>query len=208
MDILQNIIAEEDVQYMPESLLTTFGNVLDESLGKCFLQYLQNPEADQSVVAKIKECMEDKIDAVTFHTYVLESGVRDTVGSLQLETLPYQPVNLDHIIDTMAWVRENRGRMTAFIEPRTTAKFKSLITACKKYDDMVQAYGYPVKYENLTERVQVNKKLFYRPQEKPSPTRIGLIIKRERDCDIAYKGATYLKYCSENRILGYRRTEF
>ena len=208
MDIIQNIFAEEDLQYMPDSMLEALSNLLDETLGKCFLEYLDNESADNACKERIRQCMGKGIEASTFHTLVLSSGVRDVVAGISVETLAYQNRDLDYLIETLKWVKANRTKMVSAIEPRKREDFIRFINECKSYDYNVELQHLPVKYPNVAERIQVNKKLFYQSNEKPKPTRIGLIIKRDKDCDIALKGAEYLKYCSEHSVTGYRRTEF
>lgn len=208
MDIIPSLIAEQDIQYMPDSLLLAFSRVFDDILASKFNAYISNPQADKSVVGRIVSVIGDSIKSHTFHETVIANGTKDIVSNLSLETLAYAHQDYGLLINTLQWAKENRPYMRATVNPRSRVNYEALEREARGYDNLVMNNQYPVIYDNMYERIKANKKLFYSPNEKEKGTRINVVIRKSQDCDIALLGAKYLQYCKENNLVGWRVSEF
>lgn len=208
MDIISGLLSDEDVQYMSDSLILAYGDILDDVLASMFKSYLENQNAEPQVRERIKNLIGDHIRMRTFHEEVIKNGTRDIVSSLSLETLAYTQCDYDLIINTMNWINENRQYMRQTIDPRSRESFETLKSEASKYDKAVASNGYTVVYPNMLGRIQANKNLFYSPNEKQKGTRIGNVIRKVQESKIALQGAQYLKYCAEHNITGWRVSEF
>ena len=187
MDIISGLLSDEDVQYMPDSLILAYGDILDDVLASMFKSYLENQNAKPQVRERIQSLIGDHI---------------------RMRTLAYTPCDYDLIINTMNWINENRQYMRQTIDPRSRESFETLKSEASKYDKAIAANGYTVVYPNMSGRIQANKNLFYSPNEKQKGTRIGNVIRRVQESKIALQGAQYLKYCAEHNITGWRVSEF
>ena len=208
MDIIPGLISEDDVKYMPDSLLEAFSLVFDDILARRFKAYIENPAADKSTVNRIVSVIGDSIQSHTFHEVVIANGTKDIISNLPLEMLAYEPRDYDLLERTLVWTKENRKFMQATIDPRTRTNYMILEKEATAYDRLCYQNGYPVVYDHMCDRIKANKKLFYSPTEKQKGTRISAVIRRVQDCDIAYLGVQYLKYCQQHEITGWRASEF
>ena len=196
MDIIPGLISDQDIKYMPDELLIALSKVFDDILASKFKEYMTSENADKSVVERLETLIGDSIKSHTFHEQVIENGTKDIIMNLSIETLAYQNLDYDLLLKTLEWAKENRQYMRATIDPRSRVNYEQLEGCAARYDRSVAANNYPVVYDNMQARIKANKKLFYSPNEKQKGTRIGTVIRKAQDCDLAILGLQYLKYCN------------
>ena len=208
MDIIPSLISDADIMYMPDSLLIAFSKVFDDILAGKFAEYMKHPDSNPVVVGRLETIIGDSIKSHTFHNEVINSGARDIIMNISVETLAYKPMDYSLLLNTLTWAKKHRPYMRATIDPRSRSNYQSLEKEAGLFDAKATLEGYPLVYPHLCERSKANKKLFYSPNEKSKGTRIGALVRKAQDCDIALLGVQYVQYCNENNVSGWRASEF
>lgn len=206
MDIIAGMLSDVDMQYMSDSLICAFGDVLNELLAKRFKTYMTNPQANEEVVSRLNNLIGVNIKILTFSDELVNNGVRDTVIGLKLDTLAYQPCDYGFLHETLEYVLENSRYMRAVLSARSKESYDNLIAEAGKFD--AESANKILVYPKLKQRIMANKKIFYNPHERSTVTRLGCILRRLQDCTVGLRGTEYLQYCLENNVCGYRRSEF
>ena len=206
MDVIPGILGEKEFAFMDDETLKSLGPLVDDKMATILKKYLSDPQADKSIVQRIVTLIGDDIEKHSFHLQVINSGVINNIRTLAITALACSQINLDEFEEQLQFLEDNKGKMRAYIEPRSKKDFEAFFKHITELNKSM--CGLPRDYTNLPERVMANRDFFYSTKEKRRQTRLGMVINKSTDCAMALSGIKFIKYCNQKEVPDWLRREF
>ncbi len=200
MDVLDKLIGEKEILCFKENDFLALKGVLNDALSQSIKKYMENPQANQEAVAKLKKYLGNTIECYTMHFVLRDKGILDLVSNLTPAALVDSNTDLDYLIEQLSFLESNSSKLMTNIPTRTKSDWDFFILQMKMVDTYPELAAIGKTYPDWIQRIEANRMAFYIPNAKATSTRSGCVNSKHNQWTIALKGARYLKYCNENGI--------
>ena len=201
MDVIDEILSEDEARDMPEETLYALYRVLNVNMKNDISKYLEDPHADQQVVAKISALLGDDVQRSVFHLRVKDQGIQDLIRRGALDRLPDMldsgEIDVDVFIEKLKWLESREDNLTSLIGVRGKDDYEIALRLITEYDRNPEyAHIYP-----LSDTLKAFKGILFLPaHEKNKSSGMDHLIAAKRYWKMQLKGAEYWKYCRDHGI--------
>lgn len=182
MDPINGVLDEAFFKIASPECLAALSKLVDDALALRFVAYLNNPAADNQVVAIINSHLGQAIKVSTFHLKLLERGTAKVVEKIELETIADMRFDQRAVIEELEFLEQNIQYVRSYLEPRRKVDYDVFVSLLPA--------GYKTKVAN-------NRVMFYQPHAKTRSTGVGIINKKRDVWTIALKGLKYREYIAK-----------
>lgn len=208
MDIFPSLLSETEFSYFVDEDYDALKDVLNDVLAKFIREYMNNPNANPELVAKINEKLGSTIECMTMHFVLEEKGIIDLVKGLVPENLPSMNIDLDNLITQLSFLESNSAKLMTSIPKRSRESWDKFLARMKSLETRMRSQGVTPFYGDFIDRIQANQFVFYVPNAKAYGTGSQIINVKRRQWIISLRGAEYMKYCNERNIPYMERRKF
>lgn len=208
MVIFPEILGEAELSMFNQNDFQALVLVLDDTLAKYLKDYIENPEADNTVVQLVKDNIGDTITSLTLHQVLYDKGMITLLSSLSPESMLYSGADLQDIKEKLEFLEENVDKVRTIINPRPKYAYESFLTSMKSLTIRMREAGVTPTFDKLVERIQSNKFMFYVPNDKGHSTGVNIINSKRRIWTMCLRGLEYDEYCKEHNLDYIKRRVF
>lgn len=198
MVIFPEVMGEIELSYFTEADLSALEMVLDDTLATYLLQYMQNPESNPDVVARVQESVGRAVESLTLPAILRDKGILDLLVGLSPEGLFQQDTAM--IKDQLTFLERNIDKAREFVQPRTKAVYDNFVDSLLGAEARLRMDGLTPTFTDLKQRIISNRFMFYVPNDKGHKTGIDIIHRRRKIWTICLRGIEYMEYCNTNGI--------
>lgn len=200
MLIFPDLFGEAELLEFTEKDYAALEGVLDATLSKHLLRYLQNSDANPTLVATIKDCLGKTIESYTFHYVLREKGILELIGSLSPENLLATNADYNDIKDKLTFLDKNLYKLRIEIPARTKTAYEDFIDSMRAVLLRMDDKGIEPSFPNVLERIEVNKFVFYVPNARNHPTGCNIVNSKKRQWIMCLRGLEFKEYCDSKGI--------
>lgn len=208
MYVLPGILREEVVEYFDEDGFDAFRNVLDDILSSYVRQYMENPEANQSVVRLLQDKVGKTVKSLTLQKDCEERGILELVRGLTPASLS-AGIDLQDIIDKLSYLEDNFDYITTYIPVRTSSDYSAFYQAVKmagrRYLQYCENAGedtglLSIAIQKELNCMSANSFIFASAHEKTRSTNLSVLVSRKRMWVMSLRGAEFQIECAKRNI--------
>lgn len=201
MDVIPMLLGETEFKFMDSKDYQIFSGVLDDNLARYIVNYMKDPNADQTVVAKIKSNIGDDVESFTYHIVLRENGTIDLIRNLTPELLlSSDEAFITDTFEKLSSLEENLHKLRAVIPARRKNEYTAFISMIQMLLAKIHASGSQPTYPDIINRIQSNSFVFYNPKIKDRSTGCGVVESRKYIWQVCLNGIRYEYYCRKHAI--------
>lgn len=182
--------------------------MLNDLLSGYLKKYVENPDADEYVVDCINNFLGPTIESLTFHIVLKEKGITDMVAHLSPEALIGSDIDYAEIISKLTFLEENVNKLRMSVPVRTREDWETFHSAMAGVCGRMRAEGQQPTYPDFMDRLDSNKFVFYKPNEKAHSTGSNVISSKRRQWTMCLRGSEFITHCEQNNIQVLKRRVF
>lgn len=208
MDVITNILGEKELSYFDNDDFGVFVGVMDDNIARSVKRYLGSAEANRQIVEHIRTHIGDRVESLTMHFTLQESGITQLLSTISPEVLLSAEVDIDDVYDKLKFLEQNVDKLLVTIPARPKSAYESFITCIESVIDRIIQAGDSPTYPEVVARVKANSFLFYKPNDKGHSTGTGIVNSRRNSWIQCLRGIEYTKYCDEHGVNAVDRRAF
>lgn len=200
MDIIPGLITDKEFKYFEVDDYVALGKLLNDMSAKYIKSYMENPDADKRVVDYMENFLGTIIESMTFHFTLQEKGIIDLVTYITPEALVGSDINYDDAYEKLKFLEDNIDKLRMMIPIRNKDDWTAFRSRMDNLVLRMRAANDAPTYPDFLDRLDVNKFVFYKPNEKSHSTRSGIISSKRRQWAMCLRGIEFIRHCESNNI--------
>ena len=208
MIVFPDLLGDIELAEFNESDYSALGCVLDSTLAKHLKRYMENPEANQLVVENLRKYLGDTIESYTLHYVLRDKGILELITKLTPETLLTTGADYTYIKEQLKFLEDNKYKLLVEIPARSKTAYESFLSTIRGVLSRMHEKGVKPTYDNILQRIEVNKYVFYVPSAKSKPTGCNIVNSRSRQWTTCLRGLEFKEYCDSRGINYLQRRSF
>ena len=178
MDVLPKTLSEQFFLDVDTDCLAKLAAVVNFGTACTFRDYIEGPNHNPTVAKIIEDNLGDAIKRATFHQELHDKGIVKALRSINLGAIAamHNVEEMQKLVDIIEYVRANSKYVRATIHPVTKDEYTLFYVSV------------PDVYKDA---IRINRDYFYDSRGRDFSTGLGIIVRRQQEIDIAYKGLKY-----------------
>lgn len=178
MDVLPKTLPEQFFLDVDTDCLAKLAAVVNFGTACTFRDYIDSPNHNPTVAKIIEDNLGDAIKRATFHQELHDKGIVKALRSINLGAIAamHNVDEMQKLVDIIEYVRANSKYVRATIHPVTKDEYTLFYVSV------------PDVYKDA---IRINRDYFYDSRGRDFSTGLGIIVRRQQEIDIAYKGLKY-----------------
>lgn len=178
MDVLPKTLPEQFFLDVDTDCLAKLAAVVNFGTACTFRDYIESPNHNPTVAKIIEDNLGDAIKRATFHQELHDKGIVKALRSINLGAIAamHNVEEMQKLVDIIEYVRANSKYVRAAIHPVTKDEYTLFYVSV------------PDVYKDA---IRINRDYFYDSRGRDFSTGLGIIVRRQQEIDIAYKGLKY-----------------
>lgn len=209
MDPIPEIIGEAEFRNFTKETYAALAKVMDDVIASYLLDYCNAPDADASIKSDIENYLGDLLKQFTFHLLLHEKGIIDMITTLSPETvLTLSKDEIAKIKSNLTYLNDNLDLLMSSIKGRTNAEWQEFKKAYVNVLNHMRLSNLDTTYDDMLNRIEANKFIFYVPNSKGHSTRTGAVYSKKRQWLVCLRGIEFDEYCKQHGITEAMRRMF